>query len=143
MEKEIKPLNPLKIILIILLIIIVIVVVLFSKHQKKELITTPELIHLKFEDIIKNNILFSDIRIDKQEEYFYITSKATNIISNNLKIFPITITLEDNQSNKTVVTSYIGNVLNGEDTKNIIIKTNKNLKNIKNIDINVEAQVQS
>ena len=100
MEKEIKPLNPLKIILIILLIIIVIVVVLFSKHQKKELITTPELIHLKFEDTIKNNILFSDIRIDKQEEYFYITSKATNIISNNLKISPITITLEDNQSNK-------------------------------------------
>ena len=68
-----------------------------SKHQKKELITTPELIHLKFEDTIKNNILFSDIRIDKQEEYFYITSKATNIISNNLKISPITITLEDNQ----------------------------------------------
>ncbi len=143
MEKELKPLNLLKIFLIILLIIIVIVVLLVVKTKEKDLKATSELIHLKFEDIIKNNILFSDIKIDKQDGYFYMTAKVTNTTSNNLKISPITITLEDKQNNQTIINSYIGNSLNGEYTKNIIVKTNKNLKNIQNIDINIEAQVQS
>lgn len=143
MEKELKPLNPLKILLIILsIIIIIIVVILLIQRPKEKDVSNPQkLIHLKFDDTIENNILFSDIKIYKQDDYFYMTSKATNMTSNNLKISPIEITLEDDKSNKTVLTSYIGNVLNGEDSKNIIIKTNKNLKNIKNIDINVDAQV--
>lgn len=143
MEKELKPLNPLKILLIILSIIIIIIVVilLIQRPKEKDVLNTQKLIHLKFDDTIENNILFSDIKIYKQDDYFYMTSKATNMTSNNLKISPIEITLEDDKSNKTVLTSYIGNVLNGEDSKNIIIKTNKNLKNIKNIDINVDAQV--
>lgn len=143
MEKELKPLNPLKILLIILSIIIIIIVVilLIQRPKEKDVSNTQKLIHLKFDDTIENNILFSDIKIYKQDDYFYMTSKATNMTSNNLKISPIEITLEDDKSNKTVLTSYIGNVLNGEDSKNIIIKTNKNLKNIKNIDINVDAQV--
>lgn len=143
MEKELKPLNPLKILLIILSIIIIIIVVmlLIQRPKEKDVSNPQKLIHLKFDDTIENNILFSDIKIYKQDDYFYMTSKATNMTSNNLKISPIEITLEDDKSNKTVLTSYIGNVLNGEDSKNIIIKTNKNLKNIKNIDINVDAQV--
>ena len=114
---------------------------LIQRPKEKDVSNPQKLIHLKFDDTIENNILFSDIKIYKQDDYFYMTSKATNMTSNNLKISPIEITLEDDKSNKTVLTSYIGNVLNGEDSKNIIIKTNKNLKNIKNIDINVDAQV--
>ena len=63
--------------------------------------------------------------------------------SNTLGISPITITLKDKQNNDTVLTSYIGDTLTSEDSRSIVIKTNKNLKNTENIDINIDAQVQS
>ena len=106
-------------------------------ETKKE----PELIHLTFENMVQNHILFSNIKIFKQGDEFYLTAKATNMTSNELKISPIIITLTDDKDNETVLTSYIGNVLNGEDEKSIIIETNKDLKNTCDISINVKAQV--
>ena len=143
MERDINAITPGKIILIVLLLIVIIfaIYIFIPKETNKKNEKEPELIHLKFDDTIQNNILFSDIKIFKQENEFYLTAKATNLSSNELKISPVTITLKDKENKKTVLTSYIGDILTGENEKNIIIKTNKDLKNTKNIDIKITAQV--
>ena len=145
MERDINAITPGKIILIVLLLIVIIfaIYIFIPKETNKKNENEPELIHLKFDDTIQNNILFSDIKIFKQENEFYLTAKATNLSSNELKISPVTITLKDKENKKTVLTSYIGDILTGENEKNIIIKTNKDLKNTKNIDIKITAQVQT
>ena len=145
MERDINAITPGKIILIVLLLIVIIfsIYIFIPKETNKKNEKEPELIHLKFDDTIQNNILFSDIKIFKQENEFYLTAKATNLSSNELKISPVTITLKDKENKKTVLTSYIGDILTGENEKNIIIKTNKDLKNTKNIDIKITAQVQT
>ncbi len=141
MEKE-KLIKPIIIILIILLILIVIGAIysFSSKPQNTVSKSNEELIHLKFDDIIKNNILFSNIKIYKQNNYFYLTATATNMTSNILKISPVTITLKNNN---ITLTSYIGDEISAEASKNIVIKTNEDLKNTDDIDINITVQVQS
>lgn len=143
MERDINAITPGKIILIVLLLIIIVGLIYFfiPKHQNKKEEKEPELIHLTFENQVQNHILFSDIKIYKKDDEFYLTAKATNMTSNELKISPITITLKDNQNNETILTSYIGDTLSEEAERNIVIKTNKDLKNTKNIDINVTVQV--
>lgn len=143
MEKDIHAITPGKIIIIVLLLIIIIGMVYIFMPKNEEIKTEkePELIHLTFENMVQNHILFSNIKIFKQDDEFYLTAKATNMTSNELKISPVTITLKDDKNNETVLTSYIGDVLNGEDEKSIIIETNKDLKNTRDISINVEVQV--
>lgn len=143
MEREINAVTPGKIILIVLILIVIIIAIyiFIPKQSVEKNNQTTELIHLKFDDIVQNNILFSDIKIFKQDNNFYLTAKATNMTSNDLKISPVTITLTDKENKETVLTSYIGDILTSEDDRNIIIKTNKNLKNTENIDINLTAQV--
>lgn len=145
MERNINAITPLKIaiIAIILIIIITTIYIFIPKKQIEKKTTTQELIHLTFDNIIQNHILFSDIKIFKQDDSFYVTAKATNMTSNNLQISLATLTLKDDQNNKTVLSSYIGNTIGNEESRNIVVKTNKNLKNTKNIDINIDAQVQS
>ena len=145
MERDIHAITPLKIaiITIILIIIVIAIYIFIPKKQDEKPSTAPELIHLTFDNTVQNHILFSDIKVFKQDESFYVTAKATNMTSNTLGISPITITLKDKQNNDTVLTSYIGDTLTSEDSRSIVIKTNKNLKNTKNIDINIDAQVQS
>ena len=142
MERDIKAITPVKII-VITLILIILVIAFYLLLPKKPLKVekTPELIHLTFENTINNHILFSNIKIFKQDDSFYLTAKATNMTSNQLKISPVTFTLIDKNNEKTTLTSYIGNVLTSEEEKSITIQTNKNLKNIKDIDINIQAQV--
>ena len=143
MERDIHAITPGKTIIIVLILIIIIgmVYIFMPKNKKIETKKEPELIHLTFENMVQNHILFSNIKIFKQGDEFYLTAKATNMTSNELKISPIIITLTDDKDNETVLTSYIGNVLNGEDEKSIIIETNKDLKNTCDISINVKAQV--
>lgn len=145
MERDIHAITPLKIaiIAIILIIIVIAIYIFIPKKQDEKPTMAPELIHLTFDNTVQNHILFSDIKVFKQDESFYVTAKATNMTSNTLGISPITITLKDKQNNDTVLTSYIGDTLTSEDSRSIVIKTNKNLKNTKNIDINIDAQVQS
>lgn len=145
MERDIHAITPLKvtIITLILIAIVIAIYIFIPKKQVNEIKPAPELIHLTFDNKVQNHILFSNIKIFKKDDDFYLTAKATNMTSNILKISPITLILTDKQNNKTVLTSYIGDNLNSEEEKSIVIKTNKNLKNIENIDINVEAQVQS
>ena len=123
MERDINAITPGKIILIVLLLIVIIfaIYIFIPKETNKKNEKEPELIHLKFDDTIQNNILFSDIKIFKQENEFYLTAKATNLSSNELKISPVTITLKDKENKKTVLTSYIGDILTGENEKNIIL----------------------
>ena len=137
MEKELKPFNLLTIIIPLLIIISVFIIINSPKETKNT--GVEKLIHLKFENQIKNNILFSNINIDKKNDYYYLTAKVTNLTANTLKISPVTITL-DNQIN---LVSYLGDTLAKEETKIINIKTNQNLENTKIIEINVETQVQS
>ena len=137
MEKELKPFNLLTIIIPLLIIISVFIIINSPKETKNT--GVEKLIHLKFENQIKNNILFSNINIDKKHDYYYLTAKVTNMTANTLKISPVTITL-DNQIN---LVSYLGDTLAKEETKIINIKTNQNLENTKIIEINVETQVQS
>lgn len=143
MERDIHAITPLKIaiIAIVLIIIVIIIYIFVPKKQDKKPVTSPQLIHLTFDNTVKNHILFSNIKIFKQDDSFYVTAKATNMTSNILEISPITITLKDKQNKDTILTSYIGDTLISEDSRNIVIKTNKNLKNTKNIDINVDVQV--
>ena len=145
MERDIHAITPLKIaiIAIILIIIVIAIYIFIPKKQDEEPTTAPELIHLTFDNTVQNHILFSDIKIFKQDDSFYVTAKATNMTSNILEISPVTITLKDKQNNDTVLTSYIGDTLTSEDSRSIAIKTNQNLKDTKDIDINVDAQVQS
>ncbi len=145
MERDIHAITPLKIaiIAIILIIIVIAIYIFIPKKQDEKPTMAPELIHLTFDNTVQNHILFSDIKVFKQDDSFYVTAKATNMTSNTLGISPITITLKDKQNNDTVLTSYIGDTLTSEDSRSIVIKTNKNLKNTKNIDINIDAQVQS
>ena len=145
MERDIHAITPLKIaiIAIILIIIVIAIYIFIPKKQDEKPTMAPELIHLTFDNTVQNHILFSDIKVFKQDESFYVTTNATNMTSNTLEISPITITLKDKQNNDTVLTSYIGDTLTSEDSRSIVIKTNKNLKNTKNIDINIDAQVQS
>ena len=137
MEKELKSFNLLTIIIPLLIIISVFIIINSPKETKNT--GVEKLIHLKFENQIKNNILFSNINIDKKNDYYYLTAKVTNMTANTLKISPVTITL-DNQIN---LVSYLGDTLAKEETKIINIKTNQNLENTKIIEINVETQVQS
>ena len=143
MEKGINAITPGKVILIVLLLIIIIIAIyiFIPKKENKKIENEPELIHLTFENRVENHILFSDIKLFKKYNEFYLTSKATNMTSNTLKISPITIILKDNKNNETILTSYIGDNLTAEAERNIIIKSNKNLKNTNNIDINIEVQV--
>ena len=145
MERDIHAITPLKIaiIAIILIIIVIAIYIFIHKKQDEKPTTDPELIHLTFDNTVQNHILFSDIKVFKQDDSFYVTANATNMTSNTLEISPITITLKDKQNNDTVLTSYIGDTLTSEDSRSIVIKTNKNLKNTENIDINIDAQVQS
>lgn len=135
--------NIIKIIVIVLILIIIIGLIYtfyLKKDGKKE--TVQELIHLTFDDNIKNNILFSNIKIIKDDEY-YFKANATNMTSNTLSITPIEITLIDDKNNQIKMTSYIGDVLESEEEKTIIVKTNKDLKDTKKIEINVQTQVLS
>ena len=135
--------NIIKIIVIVLTLIIIIGLIYTfypKKDGKKE--TVQELIRLTFDDNIKNNILFSNIKIIKDDEY-YFKANATNMTSNTLSITPIEITLIDDKNNQTKMTSYIGDVLESEEEKTIIVKTNKDLKDTKKIEINVQTQVLS
>ncbi len=136
MEKELKSFNLLTIIIPLLIIISVFIIINSPKEAKNT--GVEKLIHLKFENQIKNNILFSNINIDKKNDY-YLTAKVTNLTANTLKISPVTITL-NNQIN---LVSYLGDTLAKEETKIINIKTNQNLENTKIIEINIETQVQS
>ena len=135
--------NIIKIIVIVLILIIIIGLIYTfypKKDGKKE--TVQELIRLTFDDNIKNNILFSNIKIIKDDEY-YFKADATNMTSNTLSITPIEITLIDDKNNQIKMTSYIGDVLESEEGKTIIVKTNKDLKDTKKIEINVQTQVLS
>ena len=135
--------NIIKIIVIVLILIIIIGLIYTfypKKNGKKE--TVQELIRLTFDDNIKNNILFSNIKIIKDDEY-YFKANATNMTSNTLSITPIEITLIDDKNNQIKMTSYIGDVLESEEGKTIIVKTNKDLKDTKKIEINVQTQVLS
>lgn len=135
--------NIIKIIVIVLTLIIIIGLIYTfypKKDGKKEIV--QELIHLTFDDNIKNNILFSNIKIIKDDEY-YFKADATNMTSNTLSITPIEITLIDDKNNQIKMTSYIGDVLESEEEKTIIVKTNKDLKDTKKIEINVQTQVLS
>ena len=137
MEKELKSFNPIIIIIIVIIIASLFLILNIPKNQKEP--EVEKLIHLKFEDQIKNNVLFSNINIDKKNDAYYITAKATNITANILKISPITITLDK----QITLTSYIGDTLDKEESKIINIKTSQNLKNTKIIEINIKTQVQS
>ena len=137
MEKELKSFNLLTIIIPLLIIISVFIIINNPKETKNT--GVEKLIHLKFENQIKNNILFSNINIDKKNDYYYLTAKVTNMTANTLKISPVTITLD----NKINLVSYLGDTLAKEETKIINIKTNQNLENTKIIEINIETQVQS
>ena len=144
MERDIKAITPMKIAIIaIILIIIISALYIFIPNKKQTPKEEPELIHLTFDNIIQNHILISNIKIFKQGNEFYLTAKATNMTSNTLKISPLSITLKDNQNNKIIMTSYLGDVINGEEEKSITIKTNKNLKNTKHIELNITTQVLS
>ena len=144
MERDIKAITPMKIAIIaIILIIIISALYIFIQNKKQTPKEEPELIHLTFDNIIQNHILISNIKIFKQGNEFYLTAKATNMTSNTLKISPLSITLKDNQNNKIIMTSYLGDVINGEEEKSITIKTNKNLKNTKHIELNITTQVLS
>ena len=63
--------------------------------------------------------------------------------SNTLKISPLSISLNDNKNNETTMTSYLGDIINGEEEKSITVKTNKNLTNIKKVELNITTQVLS
>ncbi len=145
MERPINAITPLKvaIVAISLIIIVTLIYVLFPKSSTLEEESESQLIHLTFDDTVQNYILFSDIKIFNQNEEFYVTANATNMTSNTLTISPVTITLTDEDGEEIVLTSYIGETLEGEITRNITIETNEDLKNIKNLEINVETQVQS
>lgn len=144
MERDIKAITPMKIAIIaIILIIIISALYIFIPNKKEAPKEEPELIYLTFDNIIQNHILISNIKIFKQGNEFYLTAKATNMTSNTLKISPLSITLKDNQNNKIIMTSYLGDVINGEEEKSITIKTNKNLKNTKHIELNITTQVLS
>lgn len=132
------------VIIFIVLLLAILSFYLFTSKEKKQVNKKEfELIHLTFDNIESSHILFSNIKIFKQENEFYLTAKATNMTSNILSITPISITLIDNKNNKTNFISYIGNTIDKEEEKSVIIKTNKNLENIKKIDISVSAQVVS
>ena len=91
------------IIAIILIITISIIYLVIPKDKEKKLkkIETP--INLKFEDIIQNNILFSNIKILKKNNIYYLTAKVTNISSNSKTISPIKITLKDKQNKEIII----------------------------------------
>ena len=131
------------IIAIILIITISIIYLVIPKDKEKKLkkIETP--INLKFEDIIQNNILFSHIKILKKNNIYYLTAKVTNISSNSKTISPIKITLKDKQNKEIIIDTYIGDTLELKEEKNINVETKQNLKNIKNIDINIKTQVKT
>lgn len=131
-------------IIVIVLILIIIIGLIYTFYPKKDgkQETVQELIRLTFDDNIKNNILFSNIKIIKDDEY-YFKADATNMTSNTLSITPIEITLIDDKNNQIKMTSYIGDVLESEEEKTIIVKTNKDLKDTKKIEINVQTQVLS
>lgn len=131
------------IIAIILIITISIIYLVIPKDKEKKLkkIETP--INLKFEDIIQNNILFSNIKILKKNNIYYLTAKVTNISSNSKTISPIKITLKDKQNKEIIIDTYIGDTLELKEEKNINVETKQNLKNIKNIDINIKTQVKT
>lgn len=143
MEKPINAITPLKIavIAIILIIIIASIYIFFPKKENKQVETEPELIHLTFDNILKNHILFSNIKIFKEENTFYLTAKATNMTSNDLKISIINISLKDKNNKETTLTSYLGDNMNPEEEKSLIIKTDKDLSKTKDIVINVETRV--
>lgn len=145
MERPINAITPLKvaIVAISLIIIVTLIYVLFPKSSTLEEESESQLIHLTFDDTVQNYILFSDIKIFNQNEEFYVTANATNMTSNTLTVSPVTITLTDEDGEEIVLTSYIGETLEGEITRNITIKTNEDLKNIKILEINIETQVQS
>lgn len=131
------------IIAIILIITISIIYLVIPKDKEKKLKKIENPINLKFEDIIQNNILFSNIKILKKNNIYYLTAKVTNISSNPQAISPIKITLKDKQNKKIIIDTYIGDTLELKEEKNINVETKQNLKNIKNIDINIKTQVKT
>ncbi len=144
MPREIHAVTPGKIILIVLLLIVLVLAIyIFVPKETKTKENAPNLIHLKFDDIVQNNILFENIKIFKQNEEYYLKAQALNMTSNNLQISPVKIILSDNENKQIELISYIGNNLKGEEEKTITVKTDKNLKNIKKVDINISTQVLS
>ncbi len=131
------------IIAIILIITISIIYLVIPKDKEKKLKKIENPINLKFEDIIQNNILFSNIKILKKNNIYYLTAKVTNISSNSKTISPIKITLKDKQNKEIIIDTYIGDTLELKEEKNINVETKQNLKNIKNIDINIKTQVKT
>ena len=144
MPREIHAITPGKIILIVLLLIVLVLAIyIFVPKETKTKENAPNLIHLKFDDIVQNNILFENIKIFKQNEEYYLKAQALNMTSNNLQISPVKIILSDNENKQIELISYIGNNLKDEEEKTITVKTDKNLKNIKKVDINISTQVLS
>ena len=66
MPREIHAVTPGKIILIVLLLIVLVLAIyIFVPKETKTKENAPNLIHLKFDDIVQNNILFENIKIFK------------------------------------------------------------------------------
>ena len=105
MEQKVNAITPVKIIVIVLILIIIVGMcyIFIPKKDETKIVKETELIHLTFDDIVENHILFIDIKIFKKDHDFYLTAKATNMTSNILNISPITITLTDQKNKNTIL----------------------------------------
>ena len=96
-------------------------------------------ITLTFEDKVLDNVNFHDIRIRKSGEYYIFTANITNLTADSLNIVNTEVELVDKNDNIiTTLIGYFGGILNSDETKNISIKTKKDISKTK--DVNFKLQ---
>lgn len=133
-ENEVTGIKFWKIILIVLIILLAILIIFFIKIPKK---VQKKDININYRDQVIDSINFEKIKIYSKNGNYYFTAKVVNKNNYDVKISPVTVTLNDGKL--AVFTSYIGEIINANDYKMLTMETKKNLESVKRITFKFET----
>lgn len=120
--------------LIILLVIITVIGLFFVKEEPKKEEPPKENVSLTFDDEKVGYINIHNIHINEDKDYYIFTANLTNLSADKIDYNNIIIYVKDKDNNLIMtLTGYFGGCLLEEETKNVVIKTSKDLSKAKKI----------
>ena len=121
--------------LLAIIIILAVVLIIINTVNKPVENQKSENVNLNYKSRVVNDITFENIKIYSKDGSYYFTAKAVNKTDNDLKISNLQVSLDD----QTFI-PFIGDEIKSKEYKMIFMETKRDLKNIKNVQINVQTQ---
>ncbi len=125
----------------LIIILVIICIVIWPKEEtSEETEQKQETISLSFDDQVVENVNFHNINISENDEYYIFTASITNLTADPLTINNVQIEVINSKEDViTTLTGYFGNVINGDETKPIIIKTKEDLSDAVSVNFTLSA----